>query len=55
MSQHAPAPGYVLYGYATHHDQPMLFPTLAEAQQYCDDTEEPVPLWGLAPPETPED
>lgn len=31
-------------GYATHHDEPMLFPTREEAQQYCDDDEEPIPL-----------
>lgn len=27
----------------THHDEPMLFPTEAEAQSYCDD-EQPIPL-----------
>jgi hypothetical protein len=30
--------------WATHHDEPMLFPTLKEAAMYCDDGEEPIPL-----------
>lgn len=29
----------------THHDEPMLFPTAAEASAYCDDDEQPVPLF----------
>lgn len=29
----------------THHDEPMLFPTEAEAQSYCDDDEQPIPLY----------
>lgn len=29
----------------THHDTPMLFPTREEAAQYCDDDEEPIPLF----------
>ncbi len=33
----------------THHDEPMLFPTAAEAAAYCEDDEQPVPLY-TAPP-----
>lgn len=29
----------------THHDEPMLFPTAAEAADYCEDDEQPVPLF----------
>ncbi|WP_414555738.1 hypothetical protein [Stenotrophomonas forensis] len=29
----------------THHDDPMLFPTVAEAAAYCEDDEQPVPLF----------
>ncbi|MGM1042035.1 hypothetical protein [Stenotrophomonas sepilia] len=29
----------------THHDEPMLFPTAAEAAAYCEDDEQPVPLY----------
>ena len=29
----------------THHDVPMLFPTRIEAAAYCDDDEQPVPLY----------
>lgn len=29
----------------THHDEPMLFPTSAEAAAYCEDDEQPVPLF----------
>lgn len=29
----------------THHDEPMLFPTRAEAVDYCDDDEPPIPLY----------
>ncbi|MBN4994700.1 hypothetical protein JY438_02795 [Stenotrophomonas maltophilia] len=29
----------------THHDEPMLFPTAAEAAAYCEDDEQPVPLF----------
>ncbi|MCI1052140.1 hypothetical protein MOQ19_01330 [Stenotrophomonas maltophilia] len=29
----------------THHDEPMLFPTAAEASAYCEDDEQPVPLF----------
>ncbi|HEL3784036.1 TPA: hypothetical protein UM046_004312 [Stenotrophomonas maltophilia] len=29
----------------THHDDPMLFPTAAEAAAYCEDDEQPVPLF----------
>ena len=31
-------------GFATHHDEPMLFPNRKEAAAYCDDGEEPVAL-----------
>jgi len=30
--------------WATHHDEPMLFPTRAEALQYCDEGEPPIAL-----------
>lgn len=29
----------------THHDEPMLYPTFAEAAAYCDDDEPPIPLY----------
>ena len=29
----------------THHDEPMLFPTAAETAAYCEDDEQPVPLF----------
>ncbi|WP_329845748.1 hypothetical protein [Stenotrophomonas sepilia] len=29
----------------THHDEPMLFPAAAEAAAYCEDDEQPVPLF----------
>ncbi|MHC1665791.1 hypothetical protein ACODUI_11665 [Stenotrophomonas geniculata] len=29
----------------THHDEPMLLPTAAEAADYCEDDEQPVPLF----------
>lgn len=29
----------------THHDEPMLYPTFAEAAAYCDDGEPPIPLY----------
>lgn len=29
----------------THHDEPMLFPTAAEAAAYCEDDEQPAPLF----------
>ena len=29
----------------THHDEPMLFPTDEEARSYCDDDEQPIPLY----------
>ncbi|MFT0547818.1 hypothetical protein ACMHYO_16000 [Allopusillimonas ginsengisoli] len=31
-------------GYATHHDDPLVFPTIKEAAVFCDTDEEPVPL-----------
>jgi hypothetical protein len=31
--------------WATHHDEPMLFPTRAEAAMHCDDDEEPIALY----------
>lgn len=33
------------FAWATHHDEPMLFPTLKEASAYCEDDEEPIPLF----------
>ena len=38
-----------IVGYMTHHDEPMLFLTHAEAAAYCDDNEEPIPLCVHAP------
>ncbi|PPU28669.1 hypothetical protein [Xanthomonas arboricola] len=37
------------FAWATHHDEPMLYPTFAEAAAYCDDDEPPIPLY-TAPP-----
>nr|WP_312953387.1 hypothetical protein [Stenotrophomonas pavanii] len=34
-----------LVAWMTHHDEPMLFPTAAEAAAYCEDDEQPVPLF----------
>jgi hypothetical protein len=34
-------------GFATHHDEPMLFPTEEEARMYCDDDEVPRGLYAL--------
>jgi len=34
--------------YATHHDEPMLFPDKKEAAAYCEDGEEPVALIRLS-------
>lgn len=30
--------------WATHHDEPMLFPSMGEANEYCDFGEFPIPL-----------
>lgn len=35
-------------GFATHHDEPMLFPNRKEAADYCDDGEEPIALIRLS-------
>lgn len=35
-------------GFATHHDEPMLFPSSREAMMYCNDEEEPVALIRLS-------
>jgi len=37
----------------THHDEPMIFPTRAEAELHCDAGEEPIPLHQQAVTETP--
>ncbi len=34
-------------GFATHHDEPMLFPTEEEARMYCSDDEVPRGLYTL--------
>jgi hypothetical protein len=34
----------------TNHDEPLLFPTKNEASQYCNEDEEPQPLY-TAPPQ----
>ncbi len=36
------------FAFATHHDEPMLFLTREEAALYCDDDEEPTPLFASA-------
>lgn len=33
------------YAWATHHDEPMVFFSLKEAEAYCDDDEDPIPLF----------
>lgn len=33
-----------VFAYATHHDEPMIFPTFKEAAVFCDVDEEPIPL-----------
>ena len=43
-AQAAPAPAAASMAFATHHDEPMLFTTAAEAGQYCEDDERPIPL-----------
>src|SRR5690606_37039983 len=35
-------------GFATHHDEPMMFPNRKEAAAYCDDREDPVALIRLS-------
>lgn len=39
-------------GFATHHDEPMLFPSKAEAAAYCELEEEPIVLIRLSDYET---
>ena len=36
------------FAWATHHDEPMLFPTHKEAEAYCDEGEEPIALYTRA-------
>jgi len=36
-------------GWATHHEEPMLFPTRKEALKYCDDDEKPIELYAGEP------
>jgi len=40
--------------WATHHDEPMLFVTRAEAMTYCDDDEQPIPLYAAQPRAVPD-
>ena len=42
-----------ILGWATHHDEPMLFPTRKEAILYCEDDEEPRPLYTSPPKREP--
>lgn len=49
----APEGAEAVIGYATHHDEPMLFPTIEEARQFCDDDEEPIPLVALSTQKEP--
>lgn len=44
------AVGAGIIGWATHHEEPMLFPTRKEAAEYCNDDEEPIPLVSALPP-----
>ena len=44
------AVGAEIIGWATHHEEPMLFPTWKEAAEYCNDDEEPIPLYAALPP-----
>jgi hypothetical protein len=41
--------------WATHHDEPMFFPTREEAALYCDEDESPIPLYAavIRGPQTP--
>jgi hypothetical protein len=41
----APGDVQVPFAYATHHDTPMLYLTHAEAAAYCNDDEQPIPLY----------
>ncbi|SPA24538.1 hypothetical protein CBM2637_A140074 [Cupriavidus taiwanensis] len=34
----------------THHDEPMIFPTRSEAEQHCDDDEQPIALYAAPAP-----
>lgn len=34
----------------THHDEPMIFPTRSEAEQHCDDGEQPISLYAAPAP-----
>lgn len=40
-----PKPVEKPFAWATHHDEPMLFLTEKEAAMYCDEDEEPIPLY----------
>ena len=40
-----PAATQEAVAWMTHHDEPMLYPTFAEAAAYCDDGEPPIPLY----------
>ena len=39
------SPNQTPFAWATHHDEPMLFPTREEAKLHCDDDEEPIALY----------
>jgi hypothetical protein len=44
-TQSMPAPVQEPVAWMTHHDDPMLFSTEQEAAQFCDDAENPIPLY----------
>ena len=44
-NEYLAAPNPTPFAWATHHDEPMLFPTLEEAAMHCDDDEEPIALY----------
>jgi hypothetical protein len=46
----APAGSGEAVAWMTHHDEPMLFPTREECADYCDDDEQPIPLYAGAAP-----
>lgn len=46
----APQPEQKPFAWATHHDTPMLFTTKEDAALYCEDDEEPIPLYAAPQP-----
>ncbi len=50
-----PAAAQEAVAWMTHHDEPMLFPTRAEAITHCADDEEPIPLYAAPVTAAPAD